>query len=542
MLIANTDIEAKQLINLYDADPGRVEVVHPGVDLTVFRPRDSRRRAATSGAAAATPMVLLFAGRIQPLKAPDVLLRAVADAARAIRPTLRSRLVVPIVGGPSGTGLEHPESLAELADRLGIDDVVRFVPPVRPGRARRCGTPPRPLVAVPSYNESFGLVAAEAQAAGTPVVAAAVGGLTTVVARRRQRAARRRARARRRGPRRCAASCSDDAFRARLARRARAGRRVLLGAHRRADPRRLRARPPRAPGARRDATRAGAARPPHRQRPRVHRGRRCLQLRAARGAQAPDAVRLDLGPHALGVHAFVCRNPDENHERVYRWLLERNLKTYAVVVRRRPPRRHLPRRPAAALAGQPRGARPACSARCCAYADELVQHDPRARLRLLDPQGVGVAQAARRVRPATSRRSAAGWKLTRPRTSNSPSLASWSGRSSTCGSPAVRCCCAASPTPTSTLCSLCCRTTWSRTLDTRCSSSRPPTGVGSSPPRSGSTAAPGRRAAGCSTSLSRSTVAWSECRRWRARSTRSCAPSTPTPGWRRRCADAGSPP
>ncbi len=42
------------------------------------------------------------------------------------------------------------------------------------------------------------------------------------------------------------------------------------------------------------------------------------------------AVRLDLGPHALGVHAFVCRNPDENHERVYRWLLERNLKLYAV--------------------------------------------------------------------------------------------------------------------------------------------------------------------------------------------------------------------
>jgi hypothetical protein len=42
------------------------------------------------------------------------------------------------------------------------------------------------------------------------------------------------------------------------------------------------------------------------------------------------AVRLDVGPHALGVHAFVCRKPDENHERVYRWLLERNLKMYAV--------------------------------------------------------------------------------------------------------------------------------------------------------------------------------------------------------------------
>jgi D-inositol-3-phosphate glycosyltransferase len=96
-------------------------------------------------------------------------------------PDLRSRLVVPVVGGPSGTGLEHPEALAELADRLGIDDVVRFVPPVPPGELALWDAAAS-VVAVPSYNESFGLVAAEAQAAGTPVIAAAVGGLTTVVA------------------------------------------------------------------------------------------------------------------------------------------------------------------------------------------------------------------------------------------------------------------------------------------------------------------------------------------------------------------------
>ncbi len=181
MLVANTDLEAKQLINLYDADPGRVEVVHPGVDLEVFRPQD---RAAARAALdlPADAAVLLFAGRIQPLKAPDVLLRAVAVLlARA--PHLRSRLVVPIVGGPSGSGLDHPESLAQLAGELGLDGpdgVVRFVPPVSQGDlARWCAA--STLVAVPSYNESFGLVAAEAQATGTPVVAAAVGGLTTVV-------------------------------------------------------------------------------------------------------------------------------------------------------------------------------------------------------------------------------------------------------------------------------------------------------------------------------------------------------------------------
>jgi D-inositol-3-phosphate glycosyltransferase len=178
MLIANTDIEAKQLINLYDADPGRVEVVHPGVDLSVFQPVDERAARLSLGLPA-DAHVLMFAGRIQPLKAPDVLLRAVAVLLEET-PSLRSRLVVPVVGGPSGTGLEHPESLAQLASELGVDDVVRFVPPVVQSElARWCAA--ATLVAVPSYNESFGLVAAEAQATGTPVIGAAVGGLTTVI-------------------------------------------------------------------------------------------------------------------------------------------------------------------------------------------------------------------------------------------------------------------------------------------------------------------------------------------------------------------------
>jgi len=178
MLIANTDIEAKQLIELYDADPARVEVVHPGVDLSVFSPRSQASARARLGLPA-DAVVLVFAGRIQPLKAPDVLLNAVAVLLEE-SPGLRSRLVVPIVGGPSGTGLDHPESLAQLSGWLGIDDVVRFVPPVPQAElADWCAS--ATLVAVPSYNESFGLVAVEAQATGTPVLAAAVGGLTTVV-------------------------------------------------------------------------------------------------------------------------------------------------------------------------------------------------------------------------------------------------------------------------------------------------------------------------------------------------------------------------
>lgn len=181
VLIANTDLEAKQLINLYDADPGRVEVVHPGVDTDVFRARTpaEQTRARRERGLADDALVLLFAGRIQPLKAPDVLLRAVAELL-VRRPDLRPRLVVPVVGGPSGSGLERPTALANLAAELRIDDVVRFVPPVpQPELAGWYAA--ATLVAVPSYNESFGLVAAEAQACGAPVVAAAVGGLTTVV-------------------------------------------------------------------------------------------------------------------------------------------------------------------------------------------------------------------------------------------------------------------------------------------------------------------------------------------------------------------------
>jgi D-inositol-3-phosphate glycosyltransferase len=178
-LVASTDEEAGELVSLYGARRHKVTTVAPGVDLDRFSP-GSQIAARRAIGVADDALMLLFVGRIQPLKAPDVLLRGVACLLEHA-PTLRSRLVVPVVGGPSGTGLEHPESLADLAAELGIDDVVRFVPPVPPAELAVWDAAAS-VVAVPSYNESFGLVAAEAQAAGTPVVAAAVGGLSTVVA------------------------------------------------------------------------------------------------------------------------------------------------------------------------------------------------------------------------------------------------------------------------------------------------------------------------------------------------------------------------
>ena len=152
----------------------------------------------------ADAVLLLFVGRIQALKAPDVLVKAAAELVRR-RPDLRSRLVVGILGGASGTGVRNPMGLADLADQRGIGDLVRFVPPVdRPTLAQWYRA--ADVLAVPSHNESFGLVAVEAQACGTPVVAANVGGLPTAVGA--GRSARRRPRHRRLGRPRSRRWCS----------------------------------------------------------------------------------------------------------------------------------------------------------------------------------------------------------------------------------------------------------------------------------------------------------------------------------------------
>ena len=169
-LIVNTEIEAQQLVSLHNAARDRIDVVHPGVDLEMFTPGDKRAARASLGLDADQP-VLAFVGRIQPLKAPDVLLRAAAKL-----PGVR----VVVTGGPSGSGLAAPDGLVGLANELGIADRVTFLPPQPRERLVEVFRA-ADLVCVPSYSESFGLVAIEAQACGTPVVAAAVGGLPVAV-------------------------------------------------------------------------------------------------------------------------------------------------------------------------------------------------------------------------------------------------------------------------------------------------------------------------------------------------------------------------
>ena len=177
-LVANTHAEAKELIELYHADPNRVRVVHPGVDLDVFVPGNQQTARKELGVSE-DAIVLLFVGRIQPLKAPDVLIEAAAEILKR-NPELRSRLAVAICGGPSGSGLERPDALVTLADDLGVSEVVKFVPPTSRAELVKWFQAASVCV-VPSHSESFGLVAIEAQACGTPVIAARVGGLPTAV-------------------------------------------------------------------------------------------------------------------------------------------------------------------------------------------------------------------------------------------------------------------------------------------------------------------------------------------------------------------------
>jgi D-inositol-3-phosphate glycosyltransferase len=172
LVIASTVDERAQLVRHYGADPDRVEIIPQGVDATIFTPGDPV--AAKRSLGVARRPVLLFVGRIQPLKGAELAVRSLAELADR-------RAVLIIVGGPSG-----PEGEAELArlhalvDELGLRARVRFVAP-QPHEELARYYQAADVCVMPSRSESFGLVALEAAACGTPVVASDVGGLRLVV-------------------------------------------------------------------------------------------------------------------------------------------------------------------------------------------------------------------------------------------------------------------------------------------------------------------------------------------------------------------------
>jgi D-inositol-3-phosphate glycosyltransferase len=180
-ILASCADEAAQLVRLYDADPARIELVPPGVEHAFFSP--GPRAGARSALGLGDHPVLLFVGRIQPLKGVDVAVAALAalgdSQARAAESGGNAVLVV--VGGASGVdGPAEVERVHKLCADLGVADRVRFVDP-QPHHLLSTYYRAADVVLVPSRSESFGLVALEAAACGAPVVASAVGGLRTLV-------------------------------------------------------------------------------------------------------------------------------------------------------------------------------------------------------------------------------------------------------------------------------------------------------------------------------------------------------------------------
>jgi D-inositol-3-phosphate glycosyltransferase len=171
-VVASTTDEGADLVSAYDADPERIEVIPPGVDHAMFFPGDPARARRTLRVGAGP--LLLFVGRIQPLKGVGLALECLARL-RAPAATLA------IVGGPSGPdGVAETARLHRLAEELGVAHRVRWVPP-QPHGALADWYRAADVCLVPSRSESFGLVALEAAACGTPVVAANVGGLRSLV-------------------------------------------------------------------------------------------------------------------------------------------------------------------------------------------------------------------------------------------------------------------------------------------------------------------------------------------------------------------------
>lgn len=175
VLVASTDDELEHLSCLYGASHDRLKTLHPGVDHSLFRPRPPRLARHELGLGFGP--VMLFVGRLQPLKGADLALRALEE----LVPALGRELSLLLVGGASGPGgRDEVERLGKLAVDLGIADRVSFVGP-QPHHRLPLYYNASDVVAVCSHSESFGLAALEAHACGIPVVGTPVGGLSHIV-------------------------------------------------------------------------------------------------------------------------------------------------------------------------------------------------------------------------------------------------------------------------------------------------------------------------------------------------------------------------
>ena len=172
VILSNSSFEMEQLITKYDADPSRIEIVPPGVDHSIFKP-SSKKEARAQLNLSADP-ILLFVGRIQPLKGADLAVLTLSELSHE-----DAHLV--LVGGSSGPeGPREEKRIRQMVDELGLTQRVTFIEPQKHEKLVNWYQA-ADVVIMPSKSESFGLVALEASATGVPVVASSVGGLQTII-------------------------------------------------------------------------------------------------------------------------------------------------------------------------------------------------------------------------------------------------------------------------------------------------------------------------------------------------------------------------
>jgi D-inositol-3-phosphate glycosyltransferase len=181
-IVAATPIDREHMLAHYKADAARIHIIPPGVDTTFFQPQPQ----ATARARLGLPQdkrLLLWVGRMEPLKGGDALIEAVARL-RTWQPELARQVHVLMIGGEPASQPEHWNSeqhrLANLCTELGVNDTVRFLG-AQPHSSLPAFYAAADVLVMPSHYESFGMVALEAMACGTPVVASAVGGLSVLI-------------------------------------------------------------------------------------------------------------------------------------------------------------------------------------------------------------------------------------------------------------------------------------------------------------------------------------------------------------------------
>jgi D-inositol-3-phosphate glycosyltransferase len=186
-VVAATPLDKQQMIDHYDAPPERIHIIPPGVNLDLFRPlpaEEARAHVGTPCDPCEESHVLLYVGRMDPLKGVDDLLRAIPYVAQDFAPDWPCRACLALVGGDAESSDESLRQemarLTQLKEELGAGDLAAFL-----GRRDQDELPyyysAADICIVPSHYESFGMVALESLACGTPVVASRVGGLTYIV-------------------------------------------------------------------------------------------------------------------------------------------------------------------------------------------------------------------------------------------------------------------------------------------------------------------------------------------------------------------------